>query len=356
VQPPAITDCDRSQQVDPSLVQSSSNSNPPRRRVGRPRKSAGAYAELRGTTSLRQPDPVKKVEEKKPATGVDSQRVNERLRKPRLSTSSQVTTRATTSNIERVESPSMSTRETAHASKEPSPMSRKKEPWLTALKATYGAHLGTSSRSEPQLISYPQVGDPFKTIENFKEACLLASWSAGHDMHVRNHYKTDLWERCVFTCRHDRSPPKGYNCPFKIVAMGDKLSVGQPVEMWKVIKVHLVHRNHEVGPGMFDPLGKRRYRKRGAQDSGTDGRPESRPPRKRGRPARSSTSGRPGLAARLKPPPSVALPAPSALLECESALSSADNSSSSDDSYCPHRSSVSPSNSPSHPTPKHFSS
>ena len=70
---------------------------------------------------------VKKVEEKKPATGMSSQRVN-------------------------------------------------------ALKATYGAHLGTSSRSEPQLISYPQVGDPFKTIENFKEACLLASWSAGHDM------------------------------------------------------------------------------------------------------------------------------------------------------------------------------
>lgn len=61
-------------------------------------------------------------------------------------------------------------------------MTRTKEPWLTALKATYGAHLGTSSRSEPQLSSYPQVGDSFKTIENFKEACLLASWSAGHDM------------------------------------------------------------------------------------------------------------------------------------------------------------------------------
>jgi hypothetical protein len=123
-------------------------------------------------------------------------------------------------------------------------------------------------------------------------------------------------------CRHDRSPPKGLNCPFKIVAMGNRVDMkpGQPVESWKVIKSHLVHGNHEVGPGAFDPLGKRTYRKRGAADSIAEGQEAGgqqstesmQPSRKRRKPRRSSERiDQPLL--RPKPPPSVALPAPSAV-------------------------------------------
>ncbi|KAI7953261.1 hypothetical protein MJO29_008892 [Puccinia striiformis f. sp. tritici] len=199
-----------------------------------------------------------------------------------------------------------------------SPMSRKKEPWMTELKITFGESLNRSSYSDLDF-KYPQVGQTFKTIENFKETCLLASWAAGHDMHVRNHYKTDLWERCVFTCRHDRSPPKGYNCPFKIVAMGDKPNRNpkQAIPTWKVIKAQLGHRNHEVFPGLYDPLGKRTYRKRTAEDNlppppTTTNNKNNMQPKKRGRPRSTIQVEKVTSKPRPKPPPSVAFPAPTA--------------------------------------------
>ncbi|POW00081.1 hypothetical protein PSTT_13388 [Puccinia striiformis] len=175
-----------------------------------------------------------------------------------------------------------------------SPMSRKKEPWMTELKITFGESLNRSSYSDLDF-KYPQ--------------------------HVRNHYKTDLWERCVFTCRHDRSPPKGYNCPFKIVAMGDKPNRNpkQAIPTWKVIKAQLGHRNHEVFPGLYDPLGKRTYRKRTAEDNlppppTTTNNKNNMQPKKRGRPRSTIQVEKVTSKPRPKPPPSVAFPAPTAKL------------------------------------------
>ncbi|POW00835.1 hypothetical protein PSTT_12880 [Puccinia striiformis] len=164
-----------------------------------------------------------------------------------------------------------------------SPMSRKKEPWMTELKITFGESLNRSSYSDLDF-KYPQVGQTFKTIENFKETCLLASWAAGHDMHVRNHYKTDLWERCVFTC-------------------SDQSSIRTP--------------NHEVFPGLYDPLGKRTYRKRTAEDNlppppTTTNNKNNMQPKKRGRPRSTIQVEKVTSKPRPKPPPSVAFPAPTA--------------------------------------------
>jgi hypothetical protein len=63
----------------------------------------------------------------------------------------------------------------------PSPMSRKKEPWMSELKSIYASNLSKRSPAD-LLVPYPKVGDTYKTVEGFKGACLLASWPAGHDM------------------------------------------------------------------------------------------------------------------------------------------------------------------------------
>lgn len=127
----------------------------------------------------------------------------------------------------------------------------------------------------------------------------MAAWSAGHDMHVRNHYKTNLWERCVFSCRYDRPPPKGVDCPFKIVVLGDKPYGSGSITVWEVIKCHPTHRNHQVQPGSYDPLGKRAYRKRNQADRENE-HESNYPKKKRGRPLGSKNQ-----KGNLKPYPSV---------------------------------------------------
>ncbi|OAV99253.1 hypothetical protein PTTG_11700 [Puccinia triticina 1-1 BBBD Race 1] len=341
---PGTSNSAGSRPLDPSLLQSSSNLQ--RRRVGRPRKSEVNRNDPRSYTQSR---PSDLVEDKKPVVEFAIHQDTENMRIP--SGSSRLLTRATSSS--EPADPESSMTRVIPVTTEPSPMSRKKEPWLSKLKITYAASLSKHSLSD-LLVPYPKVGDTFKTVENFKEACLLASWPAGHDMHVRNHYKTDLWERCVFTCRHDRSPPKGLNCPFKIVAMGDKTNENswQSIEVWKVIKSHQVHRNHPVGPGMYDPLGKRSYRKRTIGDdlSQTHSQPAtsntSMPPKKRGRPPRvrppvqTVQTVQTERGPRPKPPPSVSFPAPTAITEWSRlAPSSASSASFTSDVYRPHASS-----------------
>ncbi|KAA1102959.1 hypothetical protein PGT21_001283 [Puccinia graminis f. sp. tritici] len=327
-------------QLDPNLLQSSSNL--PRRRVGRPRKNPINYNDSRCSTQSKQiNDLEKKVQDKKPVMEFSSQRVDDKLRNPRLSDGSGHPTRVISGS--KPADPEASTTRAIPERTGPSPMSRKKEPWMSELKSIYASNLSKRSPAD-LLVPYPKVGDTYKTVEGFKGACLLASWPAGHDMHVRNHYKADLWERCVFTCRHDRSPPKGLSCPFKIVAMGYKTNGNrsQPVEEWKVIKSHLVHRNHPVGPGMFDPLGKRSYRKRAAGDdlNETTTNTSLQPPKKRGRPPLPPV--RTQIPPRPKPPPSVSFPAPTAQTEWSRlslSPSSSDSASSASDVYSPNASS-----------------
>lgn len=97
-----------------------------------------------------------------------------------------------------------------------------------------------------QAPEYPVVGQQFESLEAYKEACLLASWARGHNMHIRSLQKSSSALKHVLSCSKDRAPPKGCNCTFRIAATLDQ-SVENPT--WIVSHVFLQHHNHNPQPG-----------------------------------------------------------------------------------------------------------
>ncbi|MBW0489456.1 hypothetical protein O181_029171 [Austropuccinia psidii MF-1] len=167
--------------------------------------------------------------------------------------------------ISNLTSPSKSSQPNQTSHHQPRVSSASKEEWLQHLKNLF--HQATSTPNsitdEPlKAYNYPKLGDTFESLDDFKELSLLASWTAGHDMHVRNHSKSQTSERCVFTCRYDRCPPRGVSCPFRFVIIKDDCLISPGNKVWRIVDATLDHRNHIVKAGEYDPSGKRTYRNR----------------------------------------------------------------------------------------------
>ncbi|EGG10796.1 uncharacterized protein MELLADRAFT_103057 [Melampsora larici-populina 98AG31] len=109
-------------------------------------------------------------------------------------------------------------------------------------KALWQSFTDTVLEQAPE---YPAIGQEFKSLEAYKEACLLASWARGHNMSPSDYLSTSGARRnqvqlsstsCLARC----------NCTFRIAATFDG-SLENPT--WIVSHVFLQHHNHAPQPG-----------------------------------------------------------------------------------------------------------
>ncbi|KAH9810384.1 hypothetical protein DFH28DRAFT_1132194 [Melampsora americana] len=102
-----------------------------------------------------------------------------------------------------------------------------------------------------QAPEYPAIGQQFTSLEAFKEACLLASWTRGHTMFPFTYLSTSGPHKnqarfSSLSYLVHRAPPKGCNCTFRIAATFDQSLKNSA---WIVTHVFLQHRNHNPRSG-----------------------------------------------------------------------------------------------------------